>query len=82
MVWSGVLLLMFHFVSDFEKVPSHKVHLHMESTRSLPGFHMDSRWTPEGLLKDSTWTPDGLLKDSAWTPCGLWVDSAPTRGSV
>ena len=36
-VW--VLLLMLHFVSDFEKVPSHKVH-----------FHMDSGWTPGGIV--------------------------------
>ena len=60
MVWSGVLLLMLHFVPDFEKVPSHKVH-----------FHMDSGWTPGGLHLDSAWTPGGLCVDSAWSPSGV-----------
>ena len=55
MVWSGVLLLMLHFVSDFEKVLSHKVHL--ESTQSLPRFHVESICSPKipicGLQVDS-----------------------------
>ena len=66
MVWSGVLLLMLHFVSDFEKVLSHKVHL--ESTRSPPGVHMESMWSLPGVHLESTklefwdcrWTPQGL----------------------
>ena len=44
MVWSGVLLLMLHFVSDFEKVLSHKVHL--ESTWIPHRVYVESRWSP------------------------------------
>ena len=49
MVWSGVLLLMLHFVSDFEKVLSHKVHFHLEST-----------WSPCGVYRESTATCGGV----------------------
>ena len=71
MVWSGVLLLMLHFVSDFEKVPSHKVHFHMDSGWTPGELHLDSRWTPQGLHLDSAWTPGGLRVDSAWSPSGV-----------
>ena len=73
MVWSGVLLLMLHFVSDFEKVLSHKVH--KESTRSPQGVHLESMWSLHGVHMESTGSPQGIW-DSRWTPggvhCNLW----------
>ena len=80
MVWSGVLLLMLHFVSDFEKVLSHKVHkeshgVHTESTQSPQGVHLESMWSLHGVHMESTGSPQGIW-DSRWTPggvhCNLW----------
>ena len=62
MVWSGVLLLMLHFVSDFGKVPSHKVHFHLESTRSPPGVHVESLWSSHGVHREYG-TPGGVHRN-------------------
>ena len=72
MVWFEVLLLMLHFVSDFEKVLSHKVHLeshrvYVESTGSLPGVHLESMWSLHGVHMESTGSPQGIW-DSRWSP--------------
>ena len=59
---------MLHFVSDFEKVLSHKVHFHRESTGSPPKVHLDSMWTPHGVLVESICSPKIPV-------CGLHVES-------
>ena len=84
MVWSGVLLLMLHFVSDFEKVLSHKVHFHTESTLSLVESICSPKIPVCGLHMESTLYWDygrmvvGLYVDYMWTPGGLQVDSTWT----
>ena len=59
---------MLHFVSDFEKVLSHKVHL-------------ESTWSPCGVYMVFTWSLQGVHREYG-TPGGLQVESTATCGGV
>ena len=59
---------MLHFVFDFEKVLSYKV-------------HMESTWSPQGVHLESTWSLQGVHRKYG-TPGGLQVESTATCGGV